>query len=38
LILVVTHSPIFFSPETIEELEQATFSDPQKSMVKKADF
>lgn len=36
---LATHSPIFFSPETIEELEQATFfSDPQKSNGKKADF
>lgn len=36
---LATHSPILFSPESIEELEQATFfSDPQKVNGKKADF
>ena len=36
---LATHSPIFFSPESIDELEQATFfSDPQKANGKKADF
>ncbi|WP_234111560.1 TOPRIM nucleotidyl transferase/hydrolase domain-containing protein [Chryseobacterium sp. R2A-55] len=36
---LATHSPILFSPESIEELEQATFfSDPQEINGKKADF
>jgi predicted ATPase len=36
---LATHSPIFFAPETIEELEQATFfSDPQLSGGTKPDF
>lgn len=36
---LATHSPIFFAPETIEELEQATFfSDPQLANGTKPDF
>lgn len=36
---LATHSPIFFAPETIAELEQATFfSDPQLSGGTKPDF
>lgn len=36
---LATHSPIFFAPESIEELQQATFfSDPQKANGKKPDF
>ena len=36
---LATHSPIFFAPETIAELEQATFfSDPQVSGGTKPDF
>lgn len=36
---IATHSPIFFSPESIKELQQATFfSDPQVSQGTKPDF
>lgn len=36
---IATHSPIFFSPESIKELQQATFfSDPQKSEGTQPDF
>ncbi|HMT54516.1 MAG TPA: AAA family ATPase [Saprospiraceae bacterium] len=36
---LATHSPIFFSPESIIELQQATFfSNPQKSVGNKPDF
>ncbi len=36
---IATHSPIFFSPESIDELKQATFfSDPQKTDGAKPDF
>lgn len=36
---IATHSPIFFSPESIEELKQATFfSDPQFSEGMRPDF